>query len=139
MVRSLSERIADARGHITFVESARSIEIAELWERGGALGHWSAAQETQTVATVLSNSEAAVIFLLGMIRCGLRLISVPLPPRGASTEWYEQFVVGICRDAGARHIVVDASLLPLIPTLEGTTRQPRRGRSRLRAGPVHVG
>jgi acyl-CoA synthetase (AMP-forming)/AMP-acid ligase II len=119
MVRSLSERIADARGHITFVESARSIEIAELWERGGSLGHWAAAQETQTVAAVLSNSEAAVIFLLGTIRCGLRLISVPLPPRGASTEWYEQFVVGICRDAGARHIVVDASLLPLIPSLEG--------------------
>lgn len=118
---SLGQRIIDlaTRRRINFLDEGVTLEVSALLDRGSLASGWLERQEGNAHAMVLSNSSACVSCFLGAICSGLEVISVPLPPRGGSLDWYQQFVQSICRKSGSPHLLLDAEVLALLPPLSG--------------------
>ncbi len=117
MVASLVGAISDALGSVTlhFPDERVESSLGESWEAGEAFAAWCQLNNLESVAMVLTNSSSCVSCLLGAIRFGLSLVSIPLPPRGADPDWFQSFVESACSLSGATHVLVEEALLPMLP------------------------
>ncbi len=116
LVASIEETArSDAR--VTFLPSREEVTVGELWDRGGRAAAYLDDRfgPGSTVATLLDSSPAAVGLVLGAMRSGRRLVSLPLPPRGTAPEAYQSFAERACQSAGARTLVVPDAFLPILP------------------------
>jgi acyl-CoA synthetase (AMP-forming)/AMP-acid ligase II len=104
---------------VSFITEGSCFELGALWDRGGSFTTWSMKRDVEVCAMLLSNTSACVACLFGAIAVGCRVVSIPLPPRGAPADWYQQFVEKACHYAGATNLLVDERLLELIPNLNG--------------------
>lgn len=120
---TLADLIAPGSGRVRlhFPAEAISIDYGELWKSGEAVGRLRATSDGRPVAIVLSNTRACATVLVGAIAAGLSLVSVPMPPRGANLAWYSQFIRRVCTISGATTLVLDASLLSMVPPTENVT------------------
>lgn len=120
---TLADLIAPGSGQVRlrFPEEKTSVEYGTLWKAGEAVGRLRAAADEKPVAIALSNTRACSTVLVGAIASGQSLLSVPMPPRGADLDWYSRFVHRICATAGASTMLVDSSLLPLLPPIDKVT------------------
>ena len=101
-----------------FVDEGSSSTLGDLWKRGESVAQWNYVQGGVPVAMVLSNTSACVAVVIGAIRAGITLVSLPAPPRGVDPAWYTSFVRSACRQTGASTLAVDARYLPLLPLLD---------------------
>ncbi|BCB88641.1 AMP-binding protein [Phytohabitans suffuscus] len=120
---TLADAIAPGSGHgrLHFPDETTSLDYGELWTAGEAIGCLRAATDGKPVMVILTNTRACAAVLVGAIAVGQPLVSVPLPPRGADLAWYGQFVWRINAISGAGTLLVDTSLLSLIPPVDGLT------------------
>jgi fatty-acyl-CoA synthase len=89
--------------------------MAKLWRR--AEGGVAKLRSAGVVATMLSTTPGAVGLLLASVRAGVRLVSLPLPPRGAGAAAYPSFLLQTLDAAAAELVVVDEEILRLLPSL----------------------
>jgi acyl-CoA synthetase (AMP-forming)/AMP-acid ligase II len=117
---TLADLIAPGSGQtrLHFPDETISVDYGELWKAGEAVGGLRAACDGKPVAVVLTNSRACATVIVGAIAAGQPLVSVPMPPRGADPDWYARFIQRMCAATGAEKMLVDASLLPLLPPME---------------------
>jgi acyl-CoA synthetase (AMP-forming)/AMP-acid ligase II len=102
-----------------FPDEGVSVDYGDLWKSGEAIGCLRADFDGKPVAIALANTRACASVLVGAIAAGQPILSIPLPPRGADIEWYSRFVQQICGSSGAETMLVDASLLSVLPSMEG--------------------
>jgi len=105
--------------HLCFLDEGTQWDLGALLEHGSVVGGWLAQREADACAMVLSNSSPSVACLFGAICAGRTVVSIPLPPRGASLDWYQDFVESVCRYAGASHLLLEGELLSAVPPLDG--------------------
>jgi fatty-acyl-CoA synthase len=67
-----------------------------------------------TVAAVLSASFDTAAVVLGALRGGVRLASLPLPSKGLGIEEYVEQIVRMCVTVGARCVLVDGQYVPAL-------------------------
>lgn len=118
---TLADLLVPGSGDVKFhfVDEGLTLSYGAMWERAGAVAAWNMSRGSGPTAMVLSNTSACATTLIGAIAAGMQLVSVPLPPRGGDLEWYASFVQHLCTQSGAAALVVDRSLLPLLPPLNG--------------------
>jgi fatty-acyl-CoA synthase len=58
-----------------------------------------------SVVAVMTNDPATIELLLGAIRCGATLVSLPIPARGTDVESYLELVRSACSESGADAVV----------------------------------
>jgi fatty-acyl-CoA synthase len=118
---TLADLIAPGSGRVRihFPDESKSVDYGLIWKMGEAMGCLRAKCEGRPVAVASSNTSACVAVLVGAIASGLPILSVPMPPRGSDLNWYSAFVRRICAASGASTFLVDASLVPLLPVIEG--------------------
>jgi acyl-CoA synthetase (AMP-forming)/AMP-acid ligase II len=104
---------------VHFIDERREVTLSELWKSGESVAAWRNRIDDQSVAMVLSNSLACATVLLGSIKCGLNLVSIPTPPRSTDLDWYVAFVKSSCSQLRVHHLVVDARYIPLLPPIDG--------------------
>ena len=119
---TLADHLAPSgyRTELLFLDRGVSVDYGELWERGRSVRSWAYASNADSVAMVLSNTEACVTCILGAIRGGLTVVSVPAPPRHGDLDWYRRFVEANCELLGTQYLAVDEQYLALVPPLDGT-------------------
>lgn len=119
---NLAEALAptnhDIRFH--FVDEQHTVTLGDVCKRGQAVAVW-AGGPGEAVATVLSNTSSCAAVLIGAIQCGVELISVPPPPRGADFDWYSHFVRDSCIQRGVNRLIVDDDYIPLLPEIGGVS------------------
>lgn len=106
-------------------------ETGLFWgsERYSWLSIWEAASAAQafvqsrggTAALVCTNSPQAIMTLLGGLRAGGTIASMPLPIRQEQPEEYAHRIAELCAAVGATLLLVDDALIPLVqapPTIE---------------------
>jgi acyl-CoA synthetase (AMP-forming)/AMP-acid ligase II len=117
---AMIEAAASSAGRVHFLPAEDSYSVTELWR----LAHRAATRlrlligPEAPVAVVLDSSPAAVAVLLGAWRSGRRVVSVPLPPRGSSLDWYQRFVEDACAAGGAPLLLVAGSVVPVLPPMQ---------------------
>lgn len=118
---SLADLIAPGSGRVRlhFPAESTSMDYGEMWKSGEAVGCLRTASDGKPVAIVLANTRACATVLVGAIATGQSLVSVPMPPRGANLGWYSQFIRRISTISGAATLLLDASLLPMVPPTAG--------------------
>jgi acyl-CoA synthetase (AMP-forming)/AMP-acid ligase II len=118
---ALADRLSDVAdgASIDFLDEGNRYEIGELLNWGSAAGHWLVTHDVSACAMVLTNSAASVASFFGAILSGRQVVSIPLPPRAASVEWYKQFVERACSQANASTLLLESDLIALVPPLEG--------------------
>ena len=82
---------SEARLH--FVDESVVATLGSLWNQSEVVAAWSQARGCAPVAAALSNSSASITTLIGLVRAGPTLVSIPGPPRGADAERYKAFVL----------------------------------------------
>lgn len=119
VVSTLAECIEPGRIETTlhFLDEREEVSYSSLWRRSRCIAAW-AQQVDRRCAVLLTNSNACVAFLLGAIQSGMKIVSLPLPSRGANTEWYLSLILAICKEAQVDTVVVDASLKAELPVLD---------------------
>jgi acyl-CoA synthetase (AMP-forming)/AMP-acid ligase II len=113
----LIEQAVAAPTRLHFVPSGVSVGVGELWADAAKAASWLQGRvgPDAPVAMVLDSSPASVASLLGAWRAGRRVVSVPLPPRAASIDWYQACIEGVCRACGAEMLLVAGELIPRLP------------------------
>jgi acyl-CoA synthetase (AMP-forming)/AMP-acid ligase II len=106
-------------GRLHLPDETASLDYGDLWKTGEAVGCLRAATDGKPTMVILTNTRACAAVLVGAIAAGQPLVSVPLPPRGADLAWFGQFVGRINAISSAAALLVDASLLSLIPPIDG--------------------
>lgn len=117
----LSDLIAPGRKDVVvrFPAEQKVMTTGEMWRSTGVIAGWLKTHGTSPVAMLLSNSAACVSVLVGAVAAGVRVVSLPPPPRSADVVWYTRFIVASCRQVGASVLVVDAPILAMLPPLPG--------------------
>ncbi|WP_406167388.1 AMP-binding protein [Streptomyces canus] len=117
---TLADLIAPGSGRtrLHFLDESISVDYGELWKAGEAMGCLRASCDGKPVAVVLTNSRACATAVVGAVAAGQPLVSVPMPARGAAPDWYARFIQRMCALTGAEVMLVDRSLLPLLPPME---------------------
>jgi acyl-CoA synthetase (AMP-forming)/AMP-acid ligase II len=117
---TMLERSLTSRSRLHFIPSGTSVTSVELWVEASRAAAWLGGRlaADAPVAMVLDSSVAAVAALLGAWRAGRRVVSVPLPPRASSLEWYQSFVEEACCAGGADLLLVAGELVPLLPPMK---------------------
>ena len=120
---TLADLIAPGSGsfRLHFPDEATSVDYGTLWADGAAVGCLRSASDGRPVAAALSNTRACASVVVGAIAAGQPLLSLPMPGRGTSLEWYSRFIQGICARSGASTMLLDGAVLPLIPPMEDVT------------------
>lgn len=113
----LGERLAGpaAAARVRFLDEGTTKTVGDLCAEGRGAGRWISSLDRPVCAMVLSNTAACVAALFGAVGVGATLVSVPLPPRGSSPEWYAGFVASVCRQTGAAGLLVDGEHRGLVP------------------------
>lgn len=107
----------DVRLH--FPEERVVCTLGDVWRRARAIGRWAARRPGPGVGMVLTNTSSCATAVVGAIVHGLHLVSLPTPWRGCDPATYATLVSGACRQSGADVVLLDAGLLPLLPTTPG--------------------
>lgn len=107
------------RSVVTFPDEGLEFELGTLWEMGLSAGGSNSRSDAGPIAMLLTNTSASIGCLLGAIRAGIEVVSLPLPPRTADLDWYQRFVIQACEQRGATSLLVDSSLVGLLPPLGG--------------------
>ncbi len=112
---SLADMISNALGtsRVHFVDENQHLTLADLWDQGSAI----AGLDDGTIAVLLSNTSECIACLLGAIQAGSKLISLPVPGRGVDLQWYLSLLEMICQSVGARKLLVDRALIPMVPPM----------------------
>jgi len=106
--------------HINFLDDGEEVQFSQLWDDAGRVSAWLRAHcETPAVGTVLDNSRGSVTCLLGAWRAGLRVISLPAPPRGRGIGWYPAYLADVCSHADVGLVVLDATYVSSMPSALG--------------------
>lgn len=69
------------------------------------------------MVALLTNDRQSVALVLGAILSGIRLVSVPLPPRSPDLDRYGRFLRAICSNAGVGSIVADPEVAVLLGSI----------------------
>ncbi len=118
----LADQLDDAAlgaGEVLFASSGRVVAVAELWRRAGRAAAALDAMEPSggTVAMALEAGPDALVAFLAALRAGRRVVSLPLPSRGAPVPVYLDLVARILDDSRARLLLVDPARLAGLPPL----------------------
>lgn len=107
---------ASTNAVIDFLDLDEHITVADLWRQSAHAGSWIIERcQGAPVAMLMDTSPAGIAALLGALRCGIRVVSLPLPPRGPDVLWYADYLLETCTAADVSLVVVDASYAELIP------------------------
>ena len=119
----LLEESASSPARVVFPTLRRTATVGDLWDQAGRVSRWVRTRTPVdgTVATLLDTSPECLAFFLGALRSGRRVASLPLPPRSASAEQYEELARSILEQIDASVVVVDQRFLGLVPVLEVPT------------------
>jgi acyl-CoA synthetase (AMP-forming)/AMP-acid ligase II len=104
---------------LAFPDEDLEIGFGALWDTGINFGAWASDTGDGPVAMILTNNSSCVACLLGAIRAGVVVISLPLPPRAVDLAWYQQFVTKACSQLTVKRLIIDDSYIPLLPPLVG--------------------
>lgn len=109
-----SDLVAEGIGlaRIRFGVGGAPVRCELLAERGARL--FSDATESATIGVLMTNDEPTVEILLGAMRTGVRLVSLPLPSRGGSLEDYTEAIRSICSMYSITEILARDDLCGLI-------------------------
>jgi acyl-CoA synthetase (AMP-forming)/AMP-acid ligase II len=120
-----------------FETTAWSEVIADA-ERVAAGLRRAGVREGDRVATVLTNTPAAVRGLLGTWFAGAAVASLPVPARGMGLDEYGEHLGHLCAHVDSPFFVTDERLMSVLPELAGVptrTWESLSGAGRLEAAP----
>lgn len=117
----LRDLLDNSAGNVQLVFPDEGIEtsLGSLWDAGRSLASWNMATGPGLIAMLLTNRSPSVTCLLGAIRGGISVVSLPLPTRGSGLDWFQRFVCRVCARLGCQRLLVDSTLLPLLPAMSG--------------------
>ncbi len=120
MLFDLLDDSASAPTRLVFLTRNRVMSFGDVWRDAARLAGWARAHvdPDRAIAAVLDTSPECLAFVLGVLRAGRRLASLPLPTRTASLERYEAMVRSILRNVDAGVLAVDERFAPLLPALD---------------------
>jgi acyl-CoA synthetase (AMP-forming)/AMP-acid ligase II len=120
---SLADLIAPGSGDmcLNFPDEGIATRYSTLWGSGWAMARLRAAYDGRPVAMALTNSHDCAALVVGAVAAGQPLVSMPMPPRGTDLDWYAGLVRRICALSGAPTLLVEPSLLSLMPPMDPVT------------------
>jgi len=118
------------RARITFGPDGDRVSGSELLDRGAA--HFAPDADGDAVGVIMTNDRPTVELVLGAVGVGARIVSLPLPGRGADLDDYVAVLRGACRAHDLSTIVVADEHAALLEPLE----LPVRRHSHLDGAPV---
>jgi acyl-CoA synthetase (AMP-forming)/AMP-acid ligase II len=117
-ISALLEGAAGAGGRVTFLGGDQmEMTIGDLWSRTehAAAYFLDAAGERGAVAVLMETSPDCLITLLGALRAGLTVLSLPYPARGAGMDEYGRLIADIGEWSGAQVASLPAQFAGLLP------------------------
>ncbi len=111
------EEGASGRGWVHFLhDDPEPTPICDLWQASERTARWLAerAGPGSTVAAVLTNTRPAVTALLGALRAGCTVASLPLPSRGMAPAVYAGQLERFCKIVEAQILLLDREHAPLL-------------------------
>jgi acyl-CoA synthetase (AMP-forming)/AMP-acid ligase II len=120
MLFDLLDDSASAPTRLVFLTQNRVMSFGDVWRDAARLAGWARTHvdPDRSIAAVLDTSPECLAFVLGVLRAGRRLASLPLPTRTSSLEHYEVMVRSILRNLNAGVLAVDERFAPLLPALD---------------------
>lgn len=110
------ERVAATRCELVFLDDQRSVDFTSVWQSAAVAGSLLQRRaESGSVAMVLDTTLECITCFLGAVRAGLRIVSLPLPPRGGDLGWYVAFLVDACAAADVGLVLTDPAHVSLVP------------------------
>lgn len=114
--RPVRERFADVDSMLVrFGRSSDPVRPSTLTECG--LARFGDAASSGTVAAILTNDRPSVELVLGAIAAGVRLASLPLPPRGRGSDAYVEQLRASLALVGADRVVCSDDVAALLGTV----------------------
>lgn len=107
---------ANFRHRLTFLPGGTQVPLASIWRRASDSTGWMVDHGT-SVGMVMESTAECIVAVFAAFQAGIRLVSVPVPPRGGTMEDYQALVLRICAAAEIQCLLVDPSYLPLIPDI----------------------
>lgn len=116
----LLDASASARTSVVFPTLRRVVSVADLWRQAAGVRGWVRRRvpQGQAIAMLLDTSPECLACFLGALRSGRRVVSLPLPARGASPDEYERLLRSILARVDASVVVVDARVVPSLSELD---------------------
>ena len=106
----LAERllnVADGMS-IKFLSERVDFQLSDLLEMGRSASTWLLEHEVPVCAMVLDNSVTSIACFFGAVSAGRTVVSIPLPPRASSPDWYASFAEDVCLSSHASVLVLAA-------------------------------
>lgn len=130
----ISQLIVEAQdcSAIRFGIEGKPIGVGELLARSSLLVSSAAASEA--VAAILTNDRPSVEIIMATIVQGARLVSLPLPARGADLAEYVRFLAKVIHRYGAKEIIARDDLAEIL----AASGLPSRGHKQLWSQPVCI-
>lgn len=100
-----------AGARLVFGVDGHPVAAGSVADRGTA---WFDRRGDGAVGALLMGDQSSVEVLLGAIRVGATLVSLPLPGRGADPDAYLRFVRRACEEQGVVQVVVRPDIAPLL-------------------------
>jgi acyl-CoA synthetase (AMP-forming)/AMP-acid ligase II len=117
-IAALLDAAASGSGTVTFLGDDRvDMPFGELWARAErtAACLLDAAGAGGTVALLMETSPDSLATLLGGLRAGLRVLSLPYPARGVGMDEYAGLLADIGERSGARVVALPRQYAGLLP------------------------
>ncbi len=118
-IAALLDSAAQGGGRITFLDADRAeeIPIGELWARAERTAAYlrDSAGAGGAVALLMETSPACVVTLLGGLRAGLTVLSLPYPARGTGLDEYGRFLADIGERSGVQVVALPRPFADSLP------------------------
>jgi acyl-CoA synthetase (AMP-forming)/AMP-acid ligase II len=118
----LLEQASRGRGTVRFLSrdgsTAHLSSVSQLWSTADTAGDWLVRTVGRggVIAALLTTSPACLAAIMGAWKKGLALVSLPPPARAMPVSEYAAQLEAMCALVGARHVLVDAEYVGLIPS-----------------------
>jgi acyl-CoA synthetase (AMP-forming)/AMP-acid ligase II len=122
-VTSLGELLEAGAPRVTFVFDDQQVAGATVWHESSAAAAWFARRSGETVGIILSAWMPSVVALVGGLRSGATLASLP-HPRPADLEAYVTDLDRLCAQAGITTIVAEPAYQRLLDPLRAKVVTP---------------
>lgn len=120
---SLLESAAASGGMVHFVDGRESMPFGDLWNAARGIGAGLSSYAADgAIGMFLESTPECLVALLGGIRAGLRIVSLPAPPRGSNVEWYATYARHVCDQADISTLLVPDGIVSLVPDIGTSVR-----------------